>query len=421
VRLAALALAALLAACGRSAPDDRYVLRLGVPKPLDWEGPSTGSGGAMAATDLVYESLFTPTGDGLASGFLRSWERIEGGRWRLEFKPGRQFSDGRPVTAADVARSLRASGFTVALDGDVLMAAPATGDAGLARLLLVPVVSSEGAAALGTGPFALAEAGPGRLRLRRLEHRPRGIDAVELVAVDSTREAFAQILRGQINAVLLLDRAHAELLDGIPWIRVVSGPAPNATIAFLNPKRLSRDERRGLADAVPVAEVAALAGLSANCQGPATGRALPEGRPLRIGYLSPWEENRRTALALRRVLGTRGGEIVAVAKDEGLVPPTGLDIIVKPALVWPAAMLATTLASGARYNPFGYANAAYDAAVHRGDEAAAAEALREDPPLIVICRRERIMAVEARLWNASPSAWGILDSLPGWEVRSGGR
>jgi ABC-type transport system substrate-binding protein len=416
VRRALVVLAAILAACGRSAPEDRYVLRVGVTKPLLWEGPKTQSGGAMAATDLVYESLLVPSGDGLTSQFLRRWERTRDGRWRLEFKPGARFSDGRPVTAEDLARSLRVRDFRVVVDGDVLLAEPGAGSGGLGDLMLMPVANGEGAGALGTGPFALVEQGPGRLRLRRLEHRPGGIDAVELVGLDSPREAFSLLLRGKLNAVSPLDRAQAELLEGIPGLRLAAIIGPNATVAFLNPKRLSREERRALAEAVPVAEVAALAGLGAHCQGPAPRRALPGGRPLRIGYLALWEETRRAALGLRRALGTRGGEVVPVTQDKGRVAPADLDLLVKPALVWPSASLAVALSSGSRFNPFGYANPAFDDAVTWGDDAAAAAELQEDPAMIVICRRERLMAVDARLRNATPSAWGIFDGLPEWEV-----
>jgi len=412
----ALALACLACACSRPPPRAPFTLRVGVTAPLGWEGPRTGSGGAVPATDLVFQGVLQPAGGKVASLFLRRWERTSEGRWRLEFQPGQRFSDGRPVGAEDVARSLRSSGFQVERDGDVLLATSPPGTGGLAGLLLTSVASGDGPDALGTGPFAVAERSPGRLVLRRLERRPGRIDAVEMVGFASTREAFAHLIRGQVNAVFPLERAQAELLDGVPGVRILSGRAPNAIVAFLHPRRLSREERRRLADALPLGDVAALAGLGAHCQGAPARGAVPEGRPLRIGHVRLWEENARTALALRRVLGTRGGEVFEV--EEGRIPESApdLDLLVIPALVWPPAMLAVTLAKGARFNWLGYANEAFDAAVRAGDEEAASAALRADPPMLVVCRRERLLAVDARVRNPTLADWGSFDTLPEWEV-----
>lgn len=415
---AALSLALLLA-CGRPpAEKGPFVLRLGVMAPMGWEGPGTGAGGAAAATDLVYEAPLYPVGDRLLSPFLESWQRDEQGRWVLAFQPGRSFSDGRPVTSEDLARSLRAGRFRVAREAGRVVAEsqPDAGAGDLAGLLLTPVASGEGPDALGTGPFAVAERSEERMLLRRVVPAPGRVDAVEFVAFASSREAFAQLLRGRLNAAVSLDRHQVELLDGVPGIRVISARAPNAVVAFLNPRRLSREERRALADALPLGEVAARAGLGSECGVVPPRRPLPAGRALRIGYGVPGDETSRAALALRRALGARGGEVVPVAEMDALPASSEVDILIRPALVWPTAMLATALESGARFNPFGYANPNFDAAVHRGDGAGATAALRDDPPMLVICRRQRHMAVDARILNATVSEWGVLDTLPQWQV-----
>lgn len=412
-------LALLLASCGRPPSETGpFVLRLGVVAPMDWDGPGTGSGGAVPATDLVYQPALYPAGDQFRSGFLRAWRRDARGRWVLEFEPGGTFSDGRPVTAEDLARSLRVAHFDVEVEQDRLLATspPEAGSGGLAGLLLTPVATAEGPDALGTGPFAVAERSERRLLLRRVAPSPGRVGAVELLGFDSIREAFAQLLRGKLNALLSLDRGQAELLDGVPGIRVISARAPNAVVAFLNPRRLSREERRALAGSLPLAEIAARAGLGSDCGAAAPRGDLPAGRPLRIGYGFPNEENGRAALALRRALGPRGGEVEAVQESDALPPASSVDILVRPALVWPRAMLATTLETGARYNPFGYVNPAFDAALREGDEAGAAAALRDDPAMLVLCRRQRLMAVDARIRNAALSEWGVLDRLPDWEV-----
>ncbi len=47
---------------------------------------------------------------------------------------------------------------------------------------------------------------------------------------------------------------------------------------------------------------------------------------------------------------------------------------------------------------------------------AAMDELRRDPPLVLVCRRERIVAVDSRIKNATLGTWGILETLPDWEV-----
>jgi hypothetical protein len=42
--------------------------------------------------------------------------------------------------------------------------------------------------------------------------------------------------------------------------------------------------------------------------------------------------------------------------------------------------------------------------------------MRHDPPLVLVCRRQRIAAVDARLENATLGSWGLLETLPDWEV-----
>jgi hypothetical protein len=57
-----------------------------------------------------------------------------------------------------------------------------------------------------------------------------------------------------------------------------------------------------------------------------------------------------------------------------------------------------------------------DAAFYRGDVEAARAEMERDPPFVLVCRRQRIGAVDARLKNATLGHWGLLDTLPDWEV-----
>jgi hypothetical protein len=42
--------------------------------------------------------------------------------------------------------------------------------------------------------------------------------------------------------------------------------------------------------------------------------------------------------------------------------------------------------------------------------------MERDPPAVVLCARDRVLAVTARVRNASPGWWRLLDLLPEWEV-----
>jgi hypothetical protein len=269
---------------------------------------------------------------------------------------------------------------------------------------------------LGSGAFAIASHDGTRLVMRRTRPAPGRIAAVEVIGYASSREAFARVLRGEANAVVHLDRAQAELLEGVPALQLVRGTAPNALVVLFG-GRLAAEERRALAVALPAAAIGAAAlGRECGRGAPAAGGTVPPGRPLSIGYWRYLPEFPRTALALRRALGARGGAIVALSSADWMAHAAGLDLWVTTHLVRPPGVAALYYASGAAWNWSRYANPAYDAALAAGDEEAATAALAALPPGVVLCRRERIAAVDARLRNVSLGAWGLLDTLPEWEV-----
>ncbi len=85
-------------------------------------------------------------------------------------------------------------------------------------------------------------------------------------------------------------------------------------------------------------------------------------------------------------------------------------------LVWPFEMAAALLHSGSTRNQYGYANAAVDRALEEGSWAQVLDALARDPPLVFFCRQERVAIVDARIKNARLGAWGLLETLPNWDV-----
>jgi hypothetical protein len=79
-------------------------------------------------------------------------------------------------------------------------------------------------------------------------------------------------------------------------------------------------------------------------------------------------------------------------------------------------MLGWLARTGAGSNWAGYSNRRVDEAFDRGDLATVQEEMGRDPPLVLVCRRQRIAAVDARIRNATLGRWGLLDTLPEWEV-----
>ena len=78
-------------------------------------------------------------------------------------------------------------------------------------------------------------------------------------------------------------------------------------------------------------------------------------------------------------------------------------------------MAVTNFHTGSPLN-FGYSNPRVDAALEAGDLQAATKALEKDPPVDFICREERIAVVDARIKNAQLGPFGLLETLPEWEV-----
>jgi hypothetical protein len=390
------------------------VLRVGVVGPLGAVSPSTPGGTASYAADLVFQTFFHLAGGETESRFVKR-SPLGRGPWRLEPVRGVKFSDGSEVEPEDLARSLRSRGFVVTVVSGHLEVLAPPGSGGAAALYYASIYKDTAQGPIGTGPFILVEQGPERVRLRRAQPQPRRIDEVELVAFESSRQAFVALLRGDIQAVFPLDSAQVELLEAVPNLLVVRSVGPLAVAAQLMPRRLSRAERLGLARSLPRREMADATKtcFTNTAEHP---QSVPSGRRLKIGYPRILHELARPALALRRALGQRGGEVVPVAADGGTADPADLDILLTSLLTRPEEMLTLALRSDGAWNYSGYSNPQYDAAVDRGDARAATQALEDDPFLIVICQRERMGAIDRRVSATSWGEWGAFDPLPDWEV-----
>lgn len=415
-RSALLLLIAAALSCAQPAPPSDFILRVGVTGPIGEVSPAAASGAATLAGDLLFESLASPRPGGWSSRFLRRWERLGPRHWRLELLPGARFSDGSPVEAGDLTAALRSQGFEARVAGSSTLEAESKSGRPLEVGLGMGVVARRaGNRWLGTGAFAVASQTSDRLVLRRVEPAPGKIAQVDLVSCPSGRDAFARLLRGEVNALFPIDRAFAELLDGVPGLRVVRGLSPQAFAVLFGPG-LSPEERRALAGWLPAGEIAAAIKREVGRAEPGRERpALPAGRPLRVGYPRSIQLS-RAALALRLALGPRGAEAVALAPEEWARKAPEFDLLITTILVRPPGIGALYFESGAPYNWMRYSNRDYDAALGAGDERAAEEALQRNPPSVVIARLEPLAVVDARLPDAKLGDWGPLELLPEWEV-----
>lgn len=160
---------------------------LGEPASLDPLSARTHA--EVAATGLVFDGLYRLGADGVAVPHLAAGPpALDGGKARIELRPGLRFHDGSSLGVVDVVATLArvkasvATGWllasldSIAVDGDTLVLEPRNGGRELAALLAAPqlAITPRGAAprkdaVVGSGPFRL---------------QARKADRLELVAFD---------------------------------------------------------------------------------------------------------------------------------------------------------------------------------------------------------------------------------------------
>jgi hypothetical protein len=411
---------ALLAACGRPAtpaPAELRVAGVAAPEPLHPDGYSTL---ARAAGGLVYEPpcRWDPVA-GLVPAAARACTRVGPGHYLLEPDPGRRFSDGSPVTAADLARAVASRGLLARVtDGVVDVRAPG-GSVPVEAFLPHALVWREGSPfPLGSGPFVPEPAAEGRMELRRRDPAPGRVERVLLEALPDSREALARALRQEADVVVGLDGRQWEMLEDVPGLSVVHGSSPHAVALVFNTVRLGPVERRALAASLPRGEIAAAYGGSCRPDRPQPVRALDAGPPLDVLVVPGDPGLWRAGLALRRALGSRAGELrlVSPSREDAWRDRAAWDVLVTPLMRPSSPAAAMHLHSGAADNLPGWSNPAADAAMEAGDPRALADAMDRDPPAVMLCGRERTIAVTSRVRNPSVGWWRVLDGLPDWEL-----
>jgi len=216
----------------------------------------------------IYDQLVRPSEDGtkLEPGIAESWTvSPDGKEFRFKLRPDAKFSNGDPVTAADVAFSLqRASGeksewarffkpitsYDVVDDHTIVMKldkpfTPILNNLALfsASILPAKLVQAQGAAffdhPIGSGPFALKSWNRGQGQ--ELEKNPNywekgkpGIDSASIEVVPEDNSRVLKLKAGELDAIMKVPFNQAESLKTDPNVEVGVAPVFRIDLVQLN-------------------------------------------------------------------------------------------------------------------------------------------------------------------------------------------
>jgi hypothetical protein len=418
--LRALSAVVILAACRPSTPAAPFTLRIAVAGPLEPVKASPGlRSWTVLAQRLVFEPLITiGTSGELVPALAERVQPSGANGLRIWLRAGARFSDGSPVTMADVVQSIAGSGLQVTDGGDGLLIHST--EAGIPIELVLSQVfifRHSGDHVLGTHAFRVEEQDPSHILLTRLAPAPGLIDRVRLDSYPTPQDTFAHTLKGDADLLADVQQRWVEFFQGVPRLRLLRAPSNYANMVAFNPKRFSRSERLALARALATDEIRVLA--FGNECAPPTRRPgfepLPPGRALDV-LTAPLVE--RFGFAVRRSLGPRGGSVRTLELQVyGAALRAGdFDLATIRPRVWPPIIATANWRTGTVDNVFGYSNPVVDAALDRHDWGAAQQALDEDPPAAVVCTPPSVVVLDSRIRTPPFGEGNFLQTLPRWEV-----
>ncbi len=373
----------------------------------------------MLAQRLVFESLVTIGARGEIVPALAARAEISStNELRVWLRSGARFSDGSPVTFADVARSLAGVRLRAIEEGaSILITSEETGPP-IELLVSRTLVSRRaGERELGTQVFRVEEEDPAHVLLTRPQHAPGLIDRVRLDSYPTPQDTFARTLKGDAEMLPEVQPRWVEFFEGVPRLRILRAPSNYANMVALNPSRLSRSERIALTGLLSADEIRSVA-FGDDCAPPAHRpeiEPLPTGRSLEVLTL-PFLD--RFGFAVRRALGARGGAVRTLEAQEFIAALRSGDFdlaTIRPQ-VWPPSTAAMNWHTGTITNLFSYSNAAVDDALDRRDWAAGQRALDDDPPAAFVCTPPVVVVLDSRVKTPPLGEGGFLQSLPQWEV-----
>jgi hypothetical protein len=395
-------------------------LRIAVVGPLEPLSASNQQGFSRLAYDWVYQPLANVDDSGQLKPVLASSvEKLPNGGLRFRLREEATFSDGTQVQIQDVENSFEGGSLRVRRAGSSFeVQASKAGLPVEALVSLAPVFRRVQGKDLGSGPLAVVSENAQVLTLRRREPKRNRPEFVKLIAYETPREALARTLKGDADILPRLEPRLAEFLEGVSRFRLVHWRTTQAA-ALAFSLRLTRNQRKGLAAALPRREIAKAA-FGDNCKlwpdneasnGPLPHRIFEIAAPiLDSGF-------ERLGLAVRRSLGSHSGvlHLLPLSEAHAAISEGRFDIFATPVLIWPPIMAGLTFRTGTERNIQHYSDPAVDEALDAGDWGRALKALQENPPLLFICLPERLFAIDSRIKDPRISASVPFEFLPEWE------
>jgi peptide/nickel transport system substrate-binding protein len=271
------AVLALAIAAGLScASAEAATLKLGVKTDaLTLDPIATSDNPSIWAQLLLYDTLVRPAPDGktLEPGLAESWQgNGDGTEFIFHLRPAK-FSDGTPVTAADVVASLKRAasagsqwgrffkpitGFAVIDDRTVKLTldkpfTPLLNNLALFSSAIIPAKQAEAAklpdTPTGSGPFVMQEWRHGdRMVLARNPNywqtgKP-SLDEVDLVVVGEDNSRVLQLQSGDLDATILVPFNLVSQLKANPDLQVGGASVFRSDFVMLNARKKPFDDQR---------------------------------------------------------------------------------------------------------------------------------------------------------------------------------
>jgi ABC-type transport system substrate-binding protein len=414
---------ASLIACRPAAPVGPFDLRVAVFGRLEPVSPkAVVDSWTLVANALVYEPLISLGENGGMEPVLASdVQMIPPKGLRVWLRKDRTFSDGSPLTFDDVMRSLDGTHLRATREQDsILIKSDDVAVPVELQLSFTFIRHSVGGKDLGTGAFALAEQDSEHIILRRRIPSPGHVESLSIISYKTPKEAFAHTLKGDAELLPQIEPRWVEFVEGVPGLRVLRIPSPYAAMVAFNPTRFSAGERSALVELFRNDELRRLA-FGDDCIAPvaasaASGETVPRVMPRRKLDVLAFSGLDRFALAVRRVLSTRGGEVQVRDQTEFLtdLKDGNFDLATGRERISPPIMAVRNWHTGAENNVSGYSNPQVDAALDAHDWIGAQRALDADPPAAVICKPVAVGVMDARITNVSTTRFWA--SVAQWEV-----
>jgi peptide/nickel transport system substrate-binding protein len=255
--------------------------------PTTLDPANTIIAGDIYTLDKIFEPLYVTSPAGQLTPWLATGSTLSNGNKTITFplRPGVKFSDGSPLTPADVVFSINRSRRNAAgplsfLDG-AITSIEASGSSVVVKLSApwAPIISDISvfanaiipanfggksekeffAAPVGTGPFTLSSFSPDAtsLTLKANPHYWQAgkpyLDAVEFLYVDNDNQRVLQIEGGEVNIIDTVPPAEVASLKGNANVVLEQFPAWEVDLLVLNeslPQFADRHVRRAITYAI---------------------------------------------------------------------------------------------------------------------------------------------------------------------------